>query len=116
MKKNDLVFVGCFLLVLEGSFHEGKGPTFYSLIVTGQGALSQKRGDSGYMLEINFLLRTVRHLHRLPRLAVDIPSLKAFKAGLNGQPDLMSGNQNTGGGWNWMGFKVPSKLSHSMTL
>jgi len=30
-----------------------------------------------------------------------------------GQPDLVGGNQPTAGGWNYMGFKVPSNLNHS---
>jgi len=29
------------------------------------------------------------------------------------QPDLVSGNPAHGSGWNWMGYKVPSKPSHS---
>ncbi|KGL93178.1 hypothetical protein N301_01840, partial [Charadrius vociferus] len=31
-----------------------------------------------------FTLRVVRHWHRLPREAVDAPSLEVFKARLNG--------------------------------
>ena len=31
-----------------------------------------------------FALRVVRHWHRLPRKAVDVPSLEVFKARLDG--------------------------------
>ncbi|KFZ48228.1 hypothetical protein N321_09782, partial [Antrostomus carolinensis] len=40
-----------------------------------------------FMLDIRrkfFTQRVVRHWHRLPREAVDAPSLKAFKARLDG--------------------------------
>lgn len=42
-----------------------------------------------------------------------------FKARLKwgpGQPDLVSGNHSAEGIWNGMGFKVPSRLSHSTIL
>ena len=33
-----------------------------------------------------------------------------------GQHEVVGGNQPRGGGWNLMFFKVPSSLSHSMSL
>ena len=33
-----------------------------------------------------------------------------------GQPVLEGGSQHTAGAWDWMGFKDPSNLSHSMVL
>ena len=58
--------------------------------------------------------------HRLPRAAVDVPSLEELKARLyetgTGQPELVGVNWPTAGDWGCIGSKVPSNLSHSMIL
>jgi len=61
----------------------------------------------------------VRHWHRLPREAVDAPSLEVFKARLDGALGSLSWWVATlpmAGHWGWMGFKVPSNPIHSMIL
>ena len=61
----------------------------------------------------------VRHWHRLPREAVDALSLEAFKARLDGTLGILSWWVATlpmAGGWNWVGFRFLSNLSHSMVL
>jgi len=57
-------------------------------------------------------------LVRLPREAVDAPSLEAFKARLMGpgQPELLGGNQSAAGGWGSVGFMVPSNTHCSVVL
>ena len=59
----------------------------------------------------------VRNWHRLPREAVAVPSLKTFKARLDGALGSLIwwvAALPMAEGWNWMIFKVPSNLSHSM--
>ena len=61
----------------------------------------------------------VRHWHRLPREAVDAPSLKVFSARLDGALGIRSGwgaALLTAGGWNWKVFKVFPNSSHFMIL
>ena len=57
-------------------------------------------------------------LASVPREAVDAPSLAVFKARLDGALGSLSWwvALHTGRGWNWMIFKVPSNLSHSVSL
>ncbi|KFR02560.1 hypothetical protein Y956_09692, partial [Nipponia nippon] len=46
-----------------------------------------KLKEGGFRLDLRkkfFTLRVVRHWHRLPREAVDAPSLEGFKARLGG--------------------------------
>ncbi|KFP48471.1 hypothetical protein N323_09772, partial [Cathartes aura] len=48
---------------------------------------SFKLKEGRFRLDIRkkfFMMRVVRHWHRLPREAVDAPSLEAFKARLDG--------------------------------
>ena len=67
-----------------------------------------------------FLTQTaVRHWHRLPREAVDAPSLEVFKARLDeALSNLIWGVASLpmAGGWNWVVFKLPSIPSYSMIL
>jgi len=61
----------------------------------------------------------VRHWHRLPREAVGAPSLEAFKVRLDGALGCLIWwvvALSVAGGWNWLGFKVPSKVSHPTVL
>ena len=61
-----------------------------------------KLKEDKFRLEIRrkiFTQRVVRHWNRLPREAVDAPSLEVFKAGWGlGQPDLVGGIPAYGGG------------------
>jgi len=52
--------------------------------------------------------------HRLPREAVDAPSLEMLKTRTVGQPDLVDSNPAHIRGWNYMIFKAPSNSKHSM--
>jgi len=61
----------------------------------------------------------VRHWNRLPREAVDVPSLEAFKARLDGAVSnlvLREVSLPIAGGWNEMVLKVPSNTNHSVIL
>ena len=56
---------------------------------------------------------------QLPREAVGAPSLEVSKARLDGTLGSLSwwvATLLTAGGWNWVGFKAPSNLSHSMIV
>ena len=58
-------------------------------------------------------------LDRLPREAVDAPSLEVFKARLDGAlGNLVWWEMSLplASGWVWMIFKVPSNPNHSMIL
>ena len=58
-----------------------------------------------------FTVRVVRHWHRLPRAAVGAPSLAVSKARLDGAwSSLVQWKVSLlgAGGWNWVGFRVPS--------
>ena len=58
-------------------------------------------------------------LAQLPREAVGVPSLETLKARLDGWgPGQLSCwvALPMAEGWNWMGFEVHSKPSHSMIL
>jgi len=57
----------------------------------------------------------VKRWHRLPREAVNVPSLEAFKARLDGalEVDNSAYGREVRTGWS---FKVPSNLSHSVIL
>ena len=60
-----------------------------------------------------FTVRVVRHWHRLPREAVDTPSLEASKARLDGAWSNLGWwkvSLPMAGGWNKMIFKFPSIL------
>ena len=81
--------------------------------------LNLKKGDLEEMLGGHSFQRVVRHWRRLPREAVDAPSLEALEARLDGALRsliwwavilLMAG------AWNWTGIKVPSNQSHSVIL
>ena len=57
-------------------------------------------------------------LAQLPREAVDVPSLEAVRAGLHGALGSLSWWGTalpTAEECNWVGFKVPSSRSHSVT-
>jgi len=66
-----------------------------------------------------FSQRVAPHWNRLPKEAVDAPSLEAFKARL----DVALGSLvwwlvtlHVAGGWNWMIIVVPFNPGHSMIL
>ena len=66
-----------------------------------------------------FTQRVVTHWNRLPKEAVDAPSLEAFKARLDvalGSPVWWLATLHIAGGWNWMVIVVLSNPGHSMTL
>ena len=59
----------------------------------------------------------VRHWHRLPKEAVDAPSLEVLKARLDGAlSNLVSGRGPCPWqeGWSWMIYNVPSNPNHSV--
>ena len=60
--------------------------------------------------------RVVRCCNRLPREAVDAPSLEVFKTGLDEYQPGGCWPSLWRGGWILMILEVPSDLSHSMTL
>ena len=63
--------------------------------------------------------RVVRHWHRLPREAVDDPSLVVFRASLDGALGSLIqwvAALSTARGWRLTIFKVPSNLIHSVIL
>ena len=57
-------------------------------------------------------------LAQLPREAVGAPSPEALKAGLDGALGSLSCwvALPTAGGWDWVGFEVPSNPNYSMAL
>ena len=62
-------------------------------------------------------MRVVRPWHRLPIEAVAAPSLEVFKARLDGALGSLlwwEVSLPMAGGWNWVGFKDPSNLNHSV--
>jgi len=64
-----------------------------------------------------FTTRMVRPWNRLPREAVDMPSLEMFKAGLDGALSNLVWQKVSlpmAGGRNEMTYKVPSNPNHSM--
>jgi len=66
-----------------------------------------------------FTQRVVTHWNRLPKEAVDAPSLKAFKARLDvalGSLVCWLATLHTAGGWNWMVIVVLFNPGHSMIL
>ena len=61
----------------------------------------------------------VRHWHRLPREAVDAPSLEVLKARLDdvlGNLVWWEVSVPMAAGWNQVGFKVPSNPNRSVTM
>jgi len=62
-----------------------------------------------------FTVRVVRHWHRLPREAVDAPSLEAFKARLDSLIWWVTALP-VAGGWNSAVSKVPCNPNHSVIL
>ena len=55
----------------------------------------------------------------MPREAVGAPSLEVLKARLDGAlGNLVWGEVSLpmAGGWNWVGFKVPSNPNHSVDV
>ena len=66
-----------------------------------------------------FTQRVVTHWNRLPKEAVDAPSLQAFKARLDvalGCLGCWLATLHTAGGWNWMIIVVLFNPGHSMSL
>ena len=61
----------------------------------------------------------VTHWNRLPKEAVDAPSLEAFKARLDvalGSLVCWLATLHIAGGWNWMSIVVLFNPGHSMIL
>ena len=93
-----------------------------NLIVIGQGGDVFKLKERRFRLDIRnkfFPQGVVRHWHRLPREAVDSLSPEVLKARLDralSRRIWWMATLPMVGGWNWVGFKVPSSLSCSMTL
>ena len=66
-----------------------------------------------------FTQRVVRHWNRLPKEAVDAPSLQAFKARLDvalGSLVCWLVTLYTAGGWNWMSSVLLCNPGHSVIL
>ena len=66
-----------------------------------------------------FTQRVVTHWNRLPKEAVDAPSLQAFKARLDvalGSLVWWMASLHIAGGWNWMIFGILFNPGHSMTV
>ena len=66
-----------------------------------------------------FTGRMVRHWNRLPSEVVDAPSLKTFKARLDGAVSNLAQSEVSlpiAGVWNQMILKVPSNPNHSVIL
>jgi len=64
-------------------------------------------------------VRVVRRWHRLPRKAVDAPSLEVFKARLDGALGSLVcwvATLPMAGDWDEMIFDITSKLSHHIIL
>ena len=85
-------------------------------------SLEKKRLWGDLILDIwrkLFTMRVVRHWTRLPREAVDAPSLEVFEARLDGALGNLvwwEVSLPMARGWNWMGFKIPSNPNHSAIL
>lgn len=61
----------------------------------------------------------MRQWHRLPRGAVDAPSLEVLKAGLDGALGTLGwwlAALPMASSWNWVVFKLPTNPSHSVIL
>ena len=59
----------------------------------------------------------LRHWNRQPREAVDLPSLEALQARLDGAVSNLVWREESlpiAGSWNWMILKVPFNPNHSM--
>ena len=72
---------------LKGSYKKAKEGLFTRACSDRTRGNGFKLKDSGFKLVIRkkfFTLRVMRHWHRLPREAVDAPSLEVFKARLDG--------------------------------
>ena len=66
-----------------------------------------------------FTQRVVTHWNRLPKEAVDAPSLEAFKARLDvalGSLVWWLATLHIAGGWNWMSIVVLFNPGHSVIL
>ena len=66
-----------------------------------------------------FTQRVVTHWNRLPKEAVDAPSLQAFKARLDvalGSLGCWWATPHIAGGWNWMSTVVLFNPGHPMIL
>ena len=66
-----------------------------------------------------FSQRVVMHWNRLPKEAVDAPSLEAFKARLDvalGSLVCWLATLHIAGGWNWMSIVVLFNPGHSVIL
>ena len=80
-------------------------------------ALNWKRVDLDWILGRHSFL--VRHWSRLPSEAVDVPSLGALQARLDGAVSNLGWREVSlpiAGGWNEVVLKVPSNPNHPMVL
>ena len=67
----------------------------------------------------SFTLKVVTHWNRLPKEAVDAPSLQAFKARLDvalGSLGCWLATLHIAGGWKWMSITFLFNPGHSMSL
>jgi len=86
---------------LRAAFQYLKGPTGRMERGFSQGCSDRTRGNGCKLKEGRlrldtmkkfFTVRVVKHWHRLPREAVDAPSLEVFKARLEGAPSNCTGS------------------------
>ena len=84
----------------------------------GQVSFGKVKQSQGKYISLMFLFVFLPWF-KLLREAVDAPSLEVLKAKLDGDLGSLSWWGTAllmAGGWNWVGFEVSSKLSHSMIL
>ena len=84
----------------------------------GQVSFGKVKQSQGKYISLMFLFVFLPWI-KLLREAVDAPAVEVLKAKLDGDLGSLSWWGTAllmAGGWNWVGFEVSSKLSHSMIL